>query len=127
VTKTRIFVISDHLMFGQGLESLLRQEAELDIIGQETDFSQAIERIKELQPDVVILDSDDAAPKVASILGASSGVKIISLSLQDNNLYVYQARQRVTKDVIDLLEAIEEDLPASKRATGPQSPEHNGG
>jgi DNA-binding NarL/FixJ family response regulator len=127
VTKTRIFVISDHLMFGQGLESLLRQEAELDIVGQETDFSRAFERIKELQPDVVILDSDDAAPKVASILEASSGVKVISLSLQDNNLYVYQASRRVTKSVMDLLEVIGEDLPASKRATGLQSPEHKDG
>jgi DNA-binding NarL/FixJ family response regulator len=117
VIKTRIFVISGHLMFSQGLESLLRQEAGLDIVGQETDFSRAIERIKELLPDVIILDSDDAAPKVASILGASSGVKVISLSLQDNNLYVYQAKQRVTKSVVDLLEVIGEDLPASKRAT----------
>jgi DNA-binding NarL/FixJ family response regulator len=116
VIKTRIFVISGHLMFSQGLESLLRKEAGLDIVGQETDFSRAITRIEELQPDVVILDSDDAAPKVASILGASSGVKVIRLSLQDNNLYVYQARQRITKSVVDLLEVIGEDLPALRGA-----------
>jgi DNA-binding NarL/FixJ family response regulator len=120
VIKTRIFVISNHLMFSQGLESLLRQETKLDIVGQETDFSRAIERIKELQPDVVILDSDDATPKVAPILGARPGVKVISLSLRDNNLYVYQARKRVTKSVMDLLEAIVEGLPPSKKTTGRQ-------
>jgi chemotaxis response regulator CheB len=38
---------------------LLRQETELEIVGQETDTDKTIERIKELRPDVVIVDSAD--------------------------------------------------------------------
>jgi DNA-binding NarL/FixJ family response regulator len=113
VTKKRIFIISSHLMFSCGLESLLRQEAKLDFVGQEADVGRAIERIKELQPDVVILDSDGSVPEVFSILRARPGVKVISLSLQNNNLCVYQAKQRITKSVEDLLEVIEND-PTSK-------------
>jgi DNA-binding NarL/FixJ family response regulator len=52
----RIFILSSHPLFGQGVESLLRQEAGLIIVGQETDADKALERIKEIRPDVVILD-----------------------------------------------------------------------
>jgi DNA-binding NarL/FixJ family response regulator len=125
VIKTSVFVISGHLMFAHGLESLLRQEAQLDIVGQESDISQAIERIKELQPDVVILDSDNSTLEIASILETRPGIKVISLSLQNNNLQVYQARQRVTTSVMDLLEVIEEDLSSLKKTSGQQTPERN--
>lgn len=106
--KTRIFVISGHLMFGRGIESLLHQEPYMDVVGQEAEVSQALDRIRELQPDVVILDGDDPELGVASILRTNPDVRVISVSLQNNYLYVYRASQRMTKSVEDLLEAIEE-------------------
>jgi DNA-binding NarL/FixJ family response regulator len=115
-----VFIISNHLMFGRGLESLLRQEAKLVIVGQETGINEAVEQLKELQPDVVILDSDDPpanlTPQLMNVLRASPGVKVIGLSLQTNNLYTYQAKQWIVKGVADLMEAIEDDLPASESA-----------
>jgi DNA-binding NarL/FixJ family response regulator len=93
-------------MFSHGLESLLRQETNFDIVGQEKDIDLAIEQIKKLQPDVVILDNDNAVPQVTPILHASPGVKVISLSLQNNDLYVYQAKQWVARETEDLLEAL---------------------
>ncbi len=33
----RIFMLSSHPLFSQGVESLLRREAELEIVGRETD------------------------------------------------------------------------------------------
>jgi DNA-binding NarL/FixJ family response regulator len=97
-------------MFGRGLESLLRENAQLDIVGQETDIKHALERIRELQPDVVILDSDESDLEVAHLLKVSPAIKIIGLSLQNNSLYVYRASQRVTRGVSDLMDAIRQDL-----------------
>lgn len=107
---TQIFIISSHLMFSHGLESLLHQETNFDIVGQEKDMERAIEQIKELQPDVVILDSNNAVSQVTPILHASPGVKVISLSLQNNDLYVYQAKQQAAKETEDLVKAIKDDL-----------------
>lgn len=106
----RIFIISGHLLFSYGLESLLCEETNLEIIGQEKDMEQAIDQIKRLQPDVVVLDSDNALSQITPILHASPGVKVISLSLQNNDLYVYQAKQWVARETEDLLEAIKADL-----------------
>ncbi|MBM4466967.1 MAG: response regulator transcription factor [Chloroflexi bacterium] len=82
----RIFMLSSHLLFSQGVESLLR----LEIVGRETDADKAIERIKELRPDVVIVGSSDPTcdptPVVMRILGEGVGIKVTGLNLQDNTI-----------------------------------------
>jgi DNA-binding NarL/FixJ family response regulator len=106
-----VFIISSHPLFGQGVESLLRQEAGLEIVGRETDVDKAAEHIQELRPDVVILDCGDPAcdptPTVMRILREGLGTKVIGLNLQDNTLCIYRGEQRVVKEVKDLVEAIE--------------------
>ena len=110
----RIFILSSHPLFSQGVESLLRQQPGVEIVGRETDVDKAMECIKELQPDVVILDGGptrDPTLAVVRILGEGVGTKLIELNLQDNTVYVYRGEQRVVKDVKDLIEAIEPPPP----------------
>jgi DNA-binding NarL/FixJ family response regulator len=107
----RVIILFSHPLFGQGVESLLRRETGLEIVGRETDANKVIERIKELRPDVVIVDSADPAcdpmPVVMRILREGVGTKVIGLNLQDNTMCVYRGEQRVVKEVKDLVEAIE--------------------
>ena len=107
---TRVFILSHHAMFGRGLESLLRHEAEIELVGQEADEQKAIEQIKVLQPDVVIWDSHEApdgpGPAIMRILRENPGIKVVGLSLRDNNLYLYQVTQRVVQGLDELIEAI---------------------
>ena len=107
----RIFMFSTHPLFSQGVESLLRRETGLEMVGREMDVDKAIGRIKELQPDVVILDSGDPAcdltPAVMRILREGVGTKVIGLNLQDNKMFICRGEQRVVKEVKDLVEAIE--------------------
>lgn len=108
--SSRIFIVSNHLMFGYGLECLLLQESEVEIVGRETNIKQAAISIKNLQPDVVIIDNDDISlngvAELLKIVRTNPGVKIIHLSLQNNNLYIYQAVHTEVQSVEDLVEAI---------------------
>jgi AmiR/NasT family two-component response regulator len=107
----RVLILSSHPLFGQGVESLLRHEPGLEIVGWQADVDDAIERIKELQPDVVIMDSGDPVcsptPAVMRILREGVGTKVIGLNLQDNTVCIYRGEQRVVREVKDLVEAIE--------------------
>ena len=107
---TRIFILSRHRMFGHGLVSLLRQEKDLELVGQESDERKAIEQIKTLRPHVVIWDSaeapDDSVPTVISILKENPGIRVVGLSLHNNNLYVYHLTRRVVKGLEEFVEAI---------------------
>jgi DNA-binding NarL/FixJ family response regulator len=105
----RIFMLSSHPLFSQGVESLLRRETGLEIVGREADADKALERIKELRPDVVVLDSADLRdpmPVVMRIFREGVGAKVISLNLKDNVMHVYRGEQRVVKQVEDLVKVI---------------------
>ena len=108
----RVFILSSHPLFSQGVENLLRREAGLDIVGREADADKALERIKEIRPDVVILDCAepecDPTLAVMRILREGLETKVIGLNLQDNTICIYRGEQRVVKDVKDLVEAIEQ-------------------
>lgn len=115
----RVFVVSNNLIFGQGLKNLLSQDPRFEIIGEERDIDQAIPQIERLLPDVVIWGGanhvKDAMQEGLRLLKAKSGIKVISLSLQSNVLFVYYSTRKTVRTVEDLLEAIASDLPSSEQ------------
>jgi len=116
----RVFMFSSHSLFSRGVESLLRRETGLEVVGWEADVDKAVERIKELQPDVVIVDRGDPGcdPTLAVMRILRQGVvaKVIGLNLQDNTIRIYRGEQRVVKEMQDLIEAIEYNpLPPERR------------
>src|SRR6202022_4787505 len=52
----RIFIADDHEVVRKGLCALLQIEAGWEICGEAADGRTAVERVRELKPDVVILD-----------------------------------------------------------------------
>jgi DNA-binding NarL/FixJ family response regulator len=108
----RLFILSGHPMFSQGLERLLCQESGLHILGLEANMDLAMVRIKDLKPDVVIVDWDGPAsgltPTAARILNERLGIRVIGISLEDNTLIIYEGEQRLVQGVADLLEAIKQ-------------------
>jgi PAS domain S-box-containing protein len=54
--KIRIALIDDHIVVRQGLAGLLRAEPDVEIIGEASDGQSAVDLIRELKPDVVLMD-----------------------------------------------------------------------
>jgi len=52
----RVFIADDQVVVRQGLRALLEVEPEIEIVGEAGDGAEAIERIRALQVDVVLLD-----------------------------------------------------------------------
>ena len=106
----RIYIISKHALFTYGLESLLNQESDLEIVGQAKDFKHSLAQIRVQQPDVIILDSDRTLPENATEIIESLHdkweVRVISLNLNNNDLYVHRATRQPVRDVNDLIQAI---------------------
>ena len=110
--SSRIFIISDRLMFGHGLERLLLNEEAVEVVGRETTIKEAEASLRTLQPDVIIVDKDeislDTITELLQMISHRPGAKIIHVSLQSNNLYIYQAAHTKVQSVEDLVEAIKE-------------------
>src|SRR5215475_7952342 len=52
----RILVVDDHPIVRQGLKTLLEGHAGWEVIGEASDGAEALEKAKDLSPDVMVLD-----------------------------------------------------------------------
>lgn len=107
---SRVLILSVHPLFGQGMESLLRQAEGLEIIGREAEVDKALERIRILQPDVVVIDdaqpSADSGAVVLRVLQEGLGCRVVGLSLQDNSMSIYYGEQRVINNVDEFIQMV---------------------
>jgi DNA-binding NarL/FixJ family response regulator len=51
-----VILVDDHMVMRQGLAGLLRAEPDFEIIGESSDGQSAIDLIRDLRPDVVLMD-----------------------------------------------------------------------
>ena len=52
----RILIVDDHAMVRAGIKILLEQFEGIEVVGEAANGFQAIERVKQLQPDVILMD-----------------------------------------------------------------------
>jgi DNA-binding NarL/FixJ family response regulator len=52
----RIILVDDHQVVRDGLQHMLEQEEDLDVIGQSADAEETLAQIEELSPDIVLMD-----------------------------------------------------------------------
>ena len=52
----KVMIVDDHTLFRQGLRKVLECYEEVQVIGEASDGKEAIARVAELQPDVVLMD-----------------------------------------------------------------------
>ncbi len=89
---TRVLLADDHKILRHGLQTLLQNEPDIEVVGQADNGRDAIELAKELQPDVVIMDV--AMPDVSGIeatrelLNAVPTSKVVALSMHSDQRFV---------------------------------------
>ncbi len=54
--RIRVLLVDDHAIFRRGVASVLATNDRLEVVGQAADGLEAIEKAKELTPDVVLMD-----------------------------------------------------------------------
>lgn len=93
----RILVVDDHDVVRQGVRLILRRETDWLICGEAEDGLEALEKEKELRPDLILLDISmpgrDGLEVIAELRKRSSAAKVLALTMHDS------------KDLIAALEA----------------------
>jgi YesN/AraC family two-component response regulator len=54
--RLRVMIVDDHALFRRGLEMVLGEEEDLELIGEASDGQEAVEKAQDLMPDVVLMD-----------------------------------------------------------------------
>lgn len=113
----KVLIVDDHQVVRQGLRTFLELHADISVIGEAGDGEAAVEMVRQLEPDVVLMDlvmprlDGIAATRKVKALG--TGAKVIALTSFTEDDKVFPAIQAgassyLLKDVSpdDLVEAI---------------------
>lgn len=91
----RVLVVDDHALFRRGLEMVLAQETDIEVVGEAGDAEAAVERAAELLPDVVLLDvrmpKGSGIEACVSIKEVAPSARIIMLTISDEEADLYEA------------------------------------
>ena len=93
--KKTIVIIDDHPLFREGLKSIIARNALFEVIGEAGDARKGLGVVKNLGPDLVIVDislPDKSGIEVArSIRGRFPGVRILIVSMHSKIDYIVEA------------------------------------
>jgi len=94
VNKITVLIVDDHTIVRDGISALLALAGDIEVVGEAANGSEAIERVRELNPDVVLMDVS------MPILGGLESTrrickefrsKVIVLTQYDDKEYVFPA------------------------------------
>ena len=108
----RIILADDHTLVRQGIKKILEENPDLEVIGEAADGQEAVNLLKKLQPDLVILDIQ--MPRMNGLEAAKMikerfpAMKILMLTMHKEDEYLRQAREIgvegfVLKQDVDLI------------------------
>jgi two-component system NarL family response regulator len=91
----RAMIVDDHALFRRGLEMVLEEEADIELVGQASDGSEAVEKAGESLPDVVLMDirmpRSSGIEACRAMKEVAPSAKIVMLTISDEEEDLFEA------------------------------------
>jgi DNA-binding NarL/FixJ family response regulator len=115
----RVLIADDHRLFAEALEAILAADERIEVVGQASDGSEAVELARKLGPDLVLMDVSmpvlDGFEATREIRAETEDTRVLMLTGSNSRADVDRSREAgasgyVTKDRIasELVAAIVE-------------------
>jgi len=110
-SKITVLLVDDHTLVRRGFRRLLEDDPAIDVVGEASNGDEAIQLVRELSPQVVVMDAampgTGGLAATRAILATSPAVRILMLSMHSEETLVRQAmdagaRGYILKNALDL-------------------------
>lgn len=92
---TKILIVDDHVLFREGLVSLLRGQSDFNIVGEASNVTQALQMVRDLEPEIVLMDfslpDGSGAEASRKILAERPNTKIVFLTIHESDEFLFEA------------------------------------
>lgn len=91
----KLMIVDDHTLLRQGLRRMLELYEELEVVGEAADGEEAIKKLEDLQPDVIILDLN--MPKLSGlevvrlVKTKYPAIQLLILTMHEDESYMLEA------------------------------------
>jgi DNA-binding NarL/FixJ family response regulator len=91
----RTLIVDDHALFRRGLEMVLDEEDDIELVGQASDGSEAVEKAGESLPDIVLMDirmpRSSGIEACRAMKAVAPSAKIVMLTISDEEEDLFEA------------------------------------
>jgi DNA-binding NarL/FixJ family response regulator len=125
VEPIRVLVVDDHALFRRGLQMVLEQEPDIEVVAEASDGTEAVEKCADALPDIVLMDvrmprrgGIDACTAIHETVPSA---RIIMLTISDEEADLYDAIKAGAMGYLLKEISIEEVASAIRAVHGGQS------
>jgi DNA-binding NarL/FixJ family response regulator len=120
--EIKILIADDHKMVREGLKALLSSQPDFTIIGEASDGHETVKKVKELEPDIVLMDISmpnlNGLEATRQIRRKFPKTKVLILTMHLNEEYIFQSlqlgasgyllKENAAEDLISAIRSVQE-------------------
>lgn len=119
IEAIKLLIVDDHTVVRDGLTAVLGRQGDFTVVGEATNGLEAVERARELKPDVILMDLRmpelDGVEAMRRIRAEDPNARFIILTTYDSDEYIFEAIEAGAKGYL-LKDASREELFEAVRA-----------
>lgn len=102
----RVYLLSEHQLLMNGIESLIETENRMVVVGRGISLFGELSEIQDIRPDVIFVDQPSLCGKSAAEVSQITGARIVEVDLRENRVTIHDRSSNRIASSEELISAL---------------------